>query len=293
MIAVKTVLAASDLSTSARAAIARAGLICRTHQARLQVIHVIEELPPPALLSGEQARDKARNELAIEAKAAVPEGIDCRQEIATGKDFVAIIRHARETLADLIVVGAHGHHLLRDYLLGTTAEKLIRKAALPVLVVKHPPHLPYRRILVPTDFSEPSWQALAAASVLAPGASIDLLHIYGFWGEGRLGMAGAGAEAIEAYRQQTEAVARGAMDEWQQGLDLSGHHVERHFRQGHAATVISQFAAERQHDLIVMGTAGRTGLPYILLGSVTEHTLRTAPCDTLTVRPTDFRFELP
>jgi nucleotide-binding universal stress UspA family protein len=293
MITIKTVLAATDLSDSSRDATHRAVLLCREHEAKLELLHVLEDLPPLAMLAMDQVLANARVALEEEAGAVVPDGLACQLTVETGKDFVAIVRHARKMMADLIVVGAHGHHVLRDYILGTTAEKLIRKSTLPVLVVKQPPQEAYRRLLVPTDFSEASWQALAAASVIAPKASIDLLHVYGFWGEGRLSMAGAGVEALESYRQQTESSVRAAMDDWLHGIDLAGHHVEQHFRQGHAASVVTQFVAERQHDLVVMGTSGRSGLPYILLGSVTEQALRTLPCDTLTVRPKEFRFELP
>jgi len=293
VITIKTILAATDLSDSSRDATHRAGLLCREHGAQLELLHVLENLPPLAMLTMDQVLANARMELEKEAGAVLSAEFACHLTVETGKDFVTIVRRARKILADLIVVGAHGHHVLRDYILGTTAEKLIRKSALPVLVVKQPPLAAYRRLLVPTDFSEASGQALAAASVIAPGASIDLLHVYGFWGEGRLIMAGAGTDAMESYRQQTESSVRAAMDEWLHGIDLTGHRVEQHFRQGHAASVVTQFVAERQHDLVVMGTSGRSGLPYILLGSVTEQALRTVPCDTLTVRPKEFHFELP
>lgn len=292
MITVNNVLAATDLSAASRPAVQRAAQLCTEHRARLALLHVIEELPPAVILPAEQVVADARRELAA-AQAQVPEDIVCEPLVETGKDFVAIIRAARRMPADLIAVGAHGHHLLRDYILGTTAEKLIRKSAIPVLVVRQEPRGPYRRLLVPTDFSEASRQALAVAAALAPGADLDLLHVYGFWGEGRLSLAGVGSDALERYRHETELWARTSMEEWLAGLDLAGRRVERHFVQGHAATTIAQFAAERQHDLVAMGTAGRTGLPYILLGSVTEHALRAIPCDTLTVRPAEFRFELP
>ena len=293
MLAIKNVLAATDLSDSSRDAASRAVQLCLEHGAQLELLHVLEDLPPLAMLSMDQVLEDARTALAQEVATLVPSGVSCRLAVETGKDFVTIVRNARKMMADVIVIGAHGHHVLRDYILGTTAEKLIRKAAFPVLVVRQAPQGAYRCLLVPTDFSEASRQALAAASVIAPGASIDLLHAYGFWGEGRLSMAGAGAESLESYRQQTEIAARTMMDEWLQNLDLAGHRVEQHFRQGHAATVITQFVAERQHDLVVMGTSGRSGLPYILLGSVTEQALRTVPCDTLTIRPKEFHFELP
>jgi universal stress protein E len=57
--------------------------------------------------------------------------------------------------------------------------------------------------------------------------------------------------------------------------------------------VIAQLAAGRQAELVAMGTTGRSGLPYILIGSVAEKTLPAVPCDILVVRPHGFHFELP
>jgi nucleotide-binding universal stress UspA family protein len=53
---------------------------------------------------------------------------------------------------------------------------------------------------------------------------------------------------------------------------------------GHGARTIAEYAAERGVDLIVMGTHGRTGFAHLLLGSVAERLVRTAPCPVLTVR---------
>jgi nucleotide-binding universal stress UspA family protein len=148
-------------------------------------------------------------------------------------------------------------------------------------------------MLVATDFSTASRQALDVAMKVAPQAGIDLLHVYGIWGESRLSMAGAGPQDRCDYRRQVEDSAAAMMREWSAGLDLQGRQFSPHVRQGHPATVITQVAGERQADLVVMGTTGRSGLPYILLGSVAEQVLHSVPCDTLIVRPQGFRFELP
>lgn len=288
MIAIRKVLAATDLSEQSRLAISRATSICREHGAHLELLHVIEELPPPELFSLDRWLEKARQQLQDEAAIPLSQGIPCRCEVERGKDFVSIIRRARMLMADLIVVGAHGHHSVRDNLLGTTAEKLVRKATFPVLVVMQPPQNVYRRVLVPTDFSDGSRQALSFASLLSPGANIDLLHVYGIWGEEQLGMAGAGTEALKRYRQRTEIWAMTSMDEWQQGINLDRHSVEQHVRKGYAPSAIAQFAAERGHDLVAMGAHGSSGLAHLLLGDVAESALRTVHSDILIV-PQGFR----
>lgn len=275
------VLAGTAFSEQSRIAIRRAALICREHAAQLELLHVVEA---GGLISSDQDLEEAKGRLQEEIGVAVSLGIDCGGQVVVGKNVAAIINRAREMTAHLVVIGAHGQRSWRDNFFGASAEKLLRKATFPLLVVKQPSPSPYRRVLVPTDFSEASRQALAAASMLAPGANIDLLHVYGFSGEEQLNMAQAGEEALEQYRQRTEMWAMTSMDEWRQGIDLAGHQVEEHLRKGYAAAVITQFAAERRSDLVVMGTVGSSGHHDILLGSVTEYVLSTLSCDILAVR---------
>lgn len=287
------ILAATDFSELSRLAIRRAVQLSQEHGAGLELLHVVQELPPEESFPLQQALEAARKELAEESTGDVPTGFHCQCTVETGKDFVTIIRRAQQLRADLIVIGAHGNHSFKDYLIGTTAEKLARKAGIPLLVVKQPPQKPYRRMLVATDFSTASYQAMETALSIAPQASVEIVHVYGFWGEGRLSMAGANREELELYRQQARNSSIALLHEWMEGFDLNGRHVEQHLLQGHPASVIARLAAERQADLVVMGTSGRSGLPYILLGSVAEQALRTIPCDTLVARPSGFRFELP
>jgi nucleotide-binding universal stress UspA family protein len=288
-----TILAAVDFSGLSRLALRRAVQLAQEHAAGLELLHVIEALPAEEEFPLAQALAAARVELEAEVAAEVPAGSDCHCQFEVGKDFVAIIRRARQLPAGLIVIGAHGRHALLDYLVGTTAEKLARKAGIPLLVVKQAPQQPYRRLLVATDFSAAALHALEVAMTIAPQADVELLHVYGIWGEGRLTMAGANAEVVEDYRHRTRVACEGLLQEWLAGVDLGGRRVEQHLLQGHPPTIIAQLAAERQADLVVIGTAGRSGLPYILLGSVAEQTLRATSCDTLVVRPREFHFELP
>jgi nucleotide-binding universal stress UspA family protein len=299
----KTILAASDLSENSAIALRRAAHLAREHGARLELLHVVEALPQeevPAslrvLLAASpllQLTEEAQKRLQSQAERTVDGGIPYHCRIEPGKAFVTIIRAARQMPADLIVIAAHGSHSLRDLFLGTTAEKIVRKGEIPVLVVKNRSGTPYRRLLVPTDYSDAARQALITALALAPEAHLDLLHVYTLWGEGRLSLADPGEETREKYHQQAREGAAAAMAEWLRGIDLGARPIERHFRHGHPGALIPQTARELTADLVAMGTAGRSGLPYILLGSVAEHVLREAPCDVLTVRPAGLHFELP
>jgi universal stress protein A len=142
------------------------------------------------------------------------------------------------------------------------------------------------RILVPTDFSATADTALEYAFVLAErfGASIQLLHVLDdpFVADGM---------AAEAYISEAPALRSAMLHEAQEKLRNRATGSERRVSAidtevlfGHGARTIAEYAADTAVDLIVMGTHGRTGFAHLLLGSVAERLVRTAPCPVLTVR---------
>jgi nucleotide-binding universal stress UspA family protein len=84
--------------------------------------------------------------------------------------------------------------------------------------------------------------------------------------------------------------------EWEaflSGLPLENIDWEKSVTEGDASSAIVRQAQDLKADVIVMGTHGRTGLPYMLIGSVAEKVARTAPCPVLTIRPETFEFQMP
>lgn len=142
-------------------------------------------------------------------------------------------------------------------------------------------------ILVPTDFSETADAALDYAKRLAGqvGASLHLLHVF----------ADPYAQALYApdvYVPEVAAEIRThAIDEARTRLAERLTADEQEYFRGTTAVVtgltakkIVEYAADHGIELIVMGTHGRRGVAHLLLGSVAEHVVRTAPCPVLTVR---------
>ena len=145
------------------------------------------------------------------------------------------------------------------------------------------------RILVPTDFSEPSDAALEYAGTLAGrlGASIHLLHVF------EDPYLSGGAFAAEMYApipaDLRETLLIEAKEQLQRRLaKLVGEqwHATADVYTGPTAIAIADFAKEKNIDLIIMGTHGRGAMAHLLLGSVAERVVRTAPCPVLTVRTT-------
>jgi universal stress protein A len=144
-----------------------------------------------------------------------------------------------------------------------------------------------RHILAPTDFSEYSKTAVAYAFELAKtfGAKLSLLHViemppYPIEGYAPPTMAATYLEDLE--RQANEEIFRLLAD-----ADAAQVQVARLVVMGTPYRKIIDTAAAEQVDLIVMATAGRTGLSRLVMGSVAERVVRTASCPVLTMRPKD------
>lgn len=143
---------------------------------------------------------------------------------------------------------------------------------------------PFRKLLVPVDFSEHSARAVSVAAELArsSGGTLDLVHVYDV----------VAYPVPEGYALFTPQQLERLFAEIQQRLAEmkalaqaeGAPRVETHLREGITDADICQLAREGSFDLIVMGTHGRRGLSHVLLGSVAERVLRAAPCPVLTVR---------
>ena len=145
-----------------------------------------------------------------------------------------------------------------------------------------------RRILVPTDFSPASDAALAQARELAAalGASLRLAHVF----EEPFVASAMGADGQMFLPAEMRSLAvSGAEGRLKERLEATidtslGH--EAVVLTGPVAGTIVDYAQGHAVDLIVMGTHGRSGVAHLLLGSVAEKVVRTAPCPVLTVRQT-------
>ena len=153
----------------------------------------------------------------------------------------------------------------------------------------------FHRILVPTDFSEPSDAALEYARVLARtfGASLHLFHVV----EDQFVTGPFGAEMYAPHPPSTLsyllAEAQAYLKQRLTNEDRTTLRATTELIVGTAARTIVDYAADNGYDLIVMGTHGRTGLAHVFVGSVAEHVVRSAHCPVLTVHTTPERVQLP
>jgi universal stress protein A len=150
------------------------------------------------------------------------------------------------------------------------------------------------RILVPTDFSKQSQNALKYAVAFAEkfGAELYLLHVVQDLAVFIPDMITVAPPVVPTVKQLTDAVYV-AFDRLIEENHLTGLAIHREVREGSPFVEIIRFASEENMDLIVLSTHGHTGLAHVLLGSVTEKVVRKAPCPILTVHDPEHEFVHP
>ena len=288
---IRRILAATDLSGPSRHAVDRAVRLADETGARLAALHVVGQGAVDGLrrMLGEdtpevEARilDEARGALdRLLAELVATRSVSAEARVAVGVIVGEIVAQAEAEDADLLVLGARGEGFLRHLLLGTTAERLLRKTNRPVLLVRQLPHDHYRRVVVAVDFSASSVAALRLARTLAPAAELVLLHAFEVPFEGKLQFAGVTDVAIARYRHQARQDALRELEAFAAaagsaaaGARLSVHH-------GEPSRVILEREQQEDCDLLVVGKRGKSVVEELLLGSVTKHVLAEASGDVL------------
>lgn len=274
---IRSLLVATDFSAYAAHAAFRAGRLARALGApRAVLMHVAPRL-------AFSAADRARALRALRAELAAT-ARQVRERTGTALGVRLAHGSVIETLAaaaerfDLLVLGAQGQHPLRDFTLGTTAERLLRKVRRPVLFVKARPAAAYREVLVPVDFSRDAGAALEVARALAPQAQFSALHAFEVPIEGKLRIAGVREDHVLEYRRQAR---ERALAEMRGLLAPLGERTSALVVHGYPPHVIARTQGELGADLVAIGKHGRSALQDLLLGSVTLRTLASVGCDVL------------
>jgi nucleotide-binding universal stress UspA family protein len=291
----RRVLVALDFSAPARAALGFVVALLSKFEAELHLVHVFAlDYPlssvsaPPLAVAGEEIQRRVRAQL---HDAALRYGVTIRREdlhAVRGTPFREICRLAEELAIDLVVTGTRGQTGLRHLLLGSTAERIVRHAPCPVLIVRSlgensQGRTTVAKILVPTDFSACAEVGLNAAKALAKTFGSELvllysvdLHSYSTNPEFMLYDLPPLLEAAQnAGLEQLDGLVNAI---GQEDLSVAGTLAD-----GHPGDQICREAEKLGTDLIVTSTHGRTGLPHVLLGSTAEYVVRHAPCPVLVI----------
>jgi nucleotide-binding universal stress UspA family protein len=303
------IVCATDLGRTGARAVDLAARMATATGRPLRLIHVTgagPDLSAEPRNEGERVlRERLRTR--IEAAAAALEkervraeglGPHAEAELLEGRPWEQVIEYATRAEASFVVLGPHGEAGalstsrggLTEWILGSTADRVIRHAPCPVLVGPREgaeaPRVGGARWLVPVDFSEASRAALSLAKELAGDCDATLVPFH----------VASSAVEVEAPARENDPIGLArAMDTEQakakeQELaalvkDELGVDLEVRVALGEPAELVAEAADELGVALIVMGTRGRTGLSHLLLGSTTERTLRRAHVPVLCVKP--------
>jgi nucleotide-binding universal stress UspA family protein len=266
------------------------------HSPLLQTVSTIGTPPyglgvPPYDEAAELQRLQGQARSFVEPAARA--GVRVEILVDVGHPVHQILERAATLPADLIVIGTHGHSGFQHLMLGSVAEKVLRRATCPVLTVPPKTHatstLPFRTILCPLDFSEASLAAAAFAASLAKEsrASLILLHSVEWpWDEPPAPnldeLPPHERHDLAKFRQELEAQAAARLASLIPGE--SRETTRPLVRHGKPHRQVLAVANENRADLIVIGVHGRNPLDVAFFGSTTNQVVRHATCPVLTVR---------
>ena len=280
------IMLATDFSERSDRALRRAVILARSHGACIELVHVVDDDRPRSIV--EQDTKQARQLLSELARSLETlDGISCDTKVILADPFAGIAEAVQQASPDLLVIGPHRRHILRDAFVGTTAERTIRAVSCPVLMVNGAPLGDYRHVLLTTDLSENSRLALNLFETLQIGreGSRSALSVFNAPAV-RLAMSGTLPPTNKQdYLNSLRAEAKRELAAFM--AKLGGTKTEQivRFDETTTAQEILRAVKDLKSDLLVLSTQGKGAVSRMLLGSVTEQVLRWSPVDVLAIPP--------
>jgi nucleotide-binding universal stress UspA family protein len=306
-VTIRRVLCPTDFSETSRHAAEQAIAIAAWYRARIAALHVLSPLAVavpglatartgPGLVNDADVRQAAERETAGIFAGAGDADVGVDVLIDVGQPTHRIVERASSLPADLIVMGTHGLSGFERFVLGSVAEKVLRKAPCPVLTVPPRAHtrgrLPFEHLLCGVDFSDSSLQALQFALSLAKecGASLTVLHVIEWpWEEppapDLTTVPREQALALMEFRRYSEEAAKLRLEGLVSGAESGAAPPVVAVRNGKAYVQILDAADEEHADLVMIGVRGRNALDRMVFGSTVNQVVRRASCPVLTLRP--------
>lgn len=287
---VNVVLVALDLGAGCDIVLNRAERLASAQAASLVVLHVIdaEQLSDAAAyanLGEEDLRERLRRQATAEIDPLLMTNGGTRRTdllVEFGRPHEVITRIAGEQHADVIVVGPGGSLTLKEKVLGSTADRVIRTAPAPVLVVRKASERPYQKVAVAIDGSPQSASAFNAARKLAPNADFKLVHAVDIPlpFQQALLRSGTSRDEIAQYRAARAAAARKELRAFQHAYPEASE-LSIELLDGEPGPALARFSKGGPVDLLALGTHGRGAAVQALLGSVARRVLGEAACDVV------------
>jgi len=275
-----------DDSEGATEVLHHAGELAHWADATITALYVADTTRDSVTLVEGQTVDvleRQGEDVVAEAAATLESlGVPHDTDVVQGNPAPTIVDYAERYDHDLVVMPTRGREGVSRYVLGSVAEKVVRLSSVPVLSVRMQEDealsFPYEGLLVPTDGSDAATHA--AEHVVEFAAALDAtVHALSVVDDGGLDPDVRATAAGE----ESERAAREALESVESMADSRGVDTVTHVEHGDPADVILEHVDADGVDAVGMGTTGRRGTDRILLGSVAETTVRSAPVPVLTV----------
>jgi nucleotide-binding universal stress UspA family protein len=278
---VRHILHATDFSPHAMVAARAANQLAARFSAKVTLFNSY----PPSAARGEALAKEAHERLETLASERFAGREVELTAVPAETPSVAITGHAMACGTDLVVVGRHGSGAEPDRFIGTTGERVVRHAPCSALVVdqvRPQALIAPKHFLVGTDFSDESLRALKMASAWAGGSDtwVTLVHVHDLIPPLAVLQKERSEDEDNSIAATMTRELEGMRGEHLEGIPSSSELLR------HKSTVaaLCDFASERDSDLLLLATHGRSGVARLLLGSVAERCVRHAPCSVLVVR---------
>jgi universal stress protein E len=292
-------------------ALNKAAALARALDAELELFHAISGPIAFDAFSDEAMRkyehtERQRNLKRLESTAEALRRKGLVVKTAVEWDYPsheAVIRHARRSRSDLIVVGQHATAHVARWLLRYTDWELLRQSPVPVLLVKKP--RPYRtpKVLAAVDPSHSFAKTAQLDRVIldvgkaVSGAARGAMHVVHAYvptiddiSEGQLRQPDAtqliiGHAALQATKRLDKTLHSAGLDDLKRS--------RRHLIARHPTDAIPALAKKLGCDIVVMGALSRSGLKRFFIGNTAERLFDDLPCDLLIVKPPGFKSQVP
>lgn len=214
--------------------------------------------------------------------------MEIQTKVYIGEPYAEVTHAVQREAYDLVLAGTRGLAPWEQFLVGSTAKRLIRKCPSSVWIVKAE-HIGLPKVvLAATDFSENSRKAVFQGLLVARHANAEfhLLHV--------VDSNDVPQDLISRIRkgnslqQEINQEASKRMDEFIDSLEADRASMQVHLSWGTPWQEIRRAAKLQSADLAVIGTVGRSGIQGLLLGNTADKVLDTCDCSILTVKPDGF-----
>ncbi len=287
------IVVGTDLSTPSRIAAQRAAQLAQQLGAPLVLVHVAGDfstvgasapvhpgwgthLGGPAVtdgrraLSASAAQATSKLDTWIGRAGIAPD----KRRVLVGPAHRSLLTVAKRERARLLVAGVHRPRAsIESFLLGSTAERLLRTGTQPVLLARQGVKGPYKEVLIPLDLTDVGLRVLAAVEEFAPRAKYHVVHFAGV------------PDTRDPERMERLEALKATLDKLVKAARLRKTRCKVEVVEDEPREGILRQARRRGVDLVAMGTRARKGVERFLLGSVADYALRAAPTDVLAVPP--------